>query len=208
MYNIKKESTICTDELKGYQYIEDYTHLKVNHSAKEFVNGMASVNGIESFWALLKRGYHGTYHNFSTKHLSRYVNEFVFRQNEGNCQTDTVDRIKALCMLSTREYYPNHPSVSLTSFTSIPNYDADKIRRSTKSAYTQLFIDLKDNHNQLDEIGGDRANDRVRGYTFSQIQQAVKKSRQLDQVRDYLIDNYNNGTQDNLEDLFDFYLQF
>ena len=108
----------------------------------------------------------------------------------------------------TREYYPNHPSVSLTSFTSIPNYDADKIRRSTKSAYTQLFIDLKDNHNQLDEIGGDRANDRVRGYTFSQIQQAVKKSRQLDQVRDYLIDNYNNSTQDNLEDIFDFYLQF
>ena len=104
--NIKKGATICTDELKGYQYIEDYTHLKVNHSTKEFVNGMASVNGIESFWALLKRGYHGTYHNFSTKHLSRYVNEFVFRQNEGNCQTDTVDRIKALCMLSKGKSLP------------------------------------------------------------------------------------------------------
>ena len=78
--------------------------MKVNHSAKEFVNGMASVNGVESFWALLKRGYHGTYHNFSTKHLNRYVNEFVFRQNEGNCQTDTVDRIKPLCMLSKGKY--------------------------------------------------------------------------------------------------------
>ena len=102
--NIKKESTICTDEWKGYHSITDYTHLKVNHSAKEFVNGMASVNGVESFWALLKRGYHGTYHNFSTKHLNRYVNEFVFRQNEGNCQTDTVDRIKSLCMLGKGKY--------------------------------------------------------------------------------------------------------
>ena len=96
--NIEKGAIICTDELKGYNSITDYMHLKVNHSAKEFVNGMASVNGIESFWALLKRGYHGIYHNFSTKHLNRYVNEFVFRQNEGNCQTDTVDRIKSLCI--------------------------------------------------------------------------------------------------------------
>ena len=102
--NIKKESTICTDEWKGYHSITDYTHLKVNHSAKEFVNGMASVNGVESFWALLKRGYHGTYHNFSTKHLNRYADEFVFRQHEGNCQTDTVDRIKSLCRLSKGKY--------------------------------------------------------------------------------------------------------
>ena len=102
--HIEKGATICTDELKGYHSITDYTHLKVNHSAKEFVNGMASVNGVESFWALLKRGYHGTYHNFSTKHLSEYVNEFVFRQNEGNCNTDTLDRIKSLCILSRGKY--------------------------------------------------------------------------------------------------------
>ncbi|MEM9686338.1 MAG: IS1595 family transposase [Bacteroidota bacterium] len=95
--NVKKDATICTDELKGYNGIEGYTHLKVNHSAKEFVNGMASTNGIESFWAVLKRGYVGTYHDFSTKHLPRYINEFSFRQNEGNCKIDTIDRMKALC---------------------------------------------------------------------------------------------------------------
>lgn len=102
--NVKKDATICTDELKGYNGITGYTHLTVNHSAKEYVNGMASTNGIESFWAVLKRGYVGTYHNFTTKHLTRYVNEFSFRQNEGNCRIDTVDRMKSLCDKSVGKY--------------------------------------------------------------------------------------------------------
>lgn len=68
----------------------------VNHSVKEFVNNMASTNGIESVWALLKRGYYGTFHHFSKKHIDRYINEFTFRLNDGNCKIDTIDRIKAL----------------------------------------------------------------------------------------------------------------
>jgi transposase-like protein len=43
---------------------------------------MASTNGIESVWAVLKRGYVGTFHNISVKHLALYVNEFPFRLNE------------------------------------------------------------------------------------------------------------------------------
>ena len=68
----------------------------VNHSVSEYVNGMASTNGIESVWAVLKRGYHGTFHHLSKKHIDKYVNEFTFRLNEGNCRIDTADRMSSL----------------------------------------------------------------------------------------------------------------
>ena len=56
-------------------------HATVKHSAKEYVDGMAHTNGMESFWAMLKRGYQGVYHQFSAKHLHRYVGEFEGRHN-------------------------------------------------------------------------------------------------------------------------------
>ena len=60
----------------------------------EYVDGMAHTNGIESFWALLKRGYHGTYHRMSAKHLQRYVNEFSGRHNVRT--RDTLDQMAAV----------------------------------------------------------------------------------------------------------------
>lgn len=94
--NVSLGSTINTDEAKFYIPIKGYKKMMVNHSISEYVNGMPSTNGIESVWAVLKRGYHGTYHHFSKKHIDRYMNEFTFRLNEGNCQIDTIDRIKSL----------------------------------------------------------------------------------------------------------------
>ena len=70
---------IFTDEHGGYIGLSN--HESVRHSIGQYVDGMASTNGVESFWALLKRGYYGTYHKMSIKHLSRYVNEFAGRHN-------------------------------------------------------------------------------------------------------------------------------
>ena len=44
---------------------------------------------IESFWAMLKRGYKGTYHHMSAKHLHRYGDEFIGRHNIR--QQDTIN---------------------------------------------------------------------------------------------------------------------
>jgi transposase-like protein len=89
-------STVCTDEHPSYTGIQAYRHKTINHSAKQFVDGMAHTNGIESVWAVLKRGFYGIYHSFNAKHLQRYLNEFVFRLNSGNVRTHTLDRIDAL----------------------------------------------------------------------------------------------------------------
>ena len=56
----------------------------------------AHTNGIESFWSMLKRGYHGTYHHMSSKHLDRYVTEFSGRHN--NREVDTIDQMARMTL--------------------------------------------------------------------------------------------------------------
>lgn len=79
---IKFGSKVYTDEWKSYKGLsKKYDHSIVNHSAEQFVDGLVHTNNIESFWALLKRGLTGIYHNVSDKHLEKYLNEFTFRFN-------------------------------------------------------------------------------------------------------------------------------
>ncbi len=84
---------VFTDESSSYQGM-DFDHEPVNHSAGEYVRGMAHTNGIESFWSMLKRGYRGTFHHFSEKHLDRHVTEFSGRHNDRD--SDTTDQMSLL----------------------------------------------------------------------------------------------------------------
>lgn len=88
-------STIYTDEYGAYNDLNGlfFRHHRVNHSAGEFARGPVSTNGIESVWAVLKRGLHGVYHHASPKHLQRYVDEFAFRLNDGNVARHTTRRL-------------------------------------------------------------------------------------------------------------------
>jgi transposase-like protein len=94
--NIEQGSALHTDEHGSYQGLGlRYDHASVNHSAKEYVRGNVTTNGIESVWAVMKRGMHGVYHHASAKHLGRYVDEFTFRLNEGNVKIHTMDRLNS-----------------------------------------------------------------------------------------------------------------
>ena len=82
--NVLPGSTIHTDELRSYMSISlrGYRHLTCNHSAEEYVSKRgASVNTIEGFWNILKRGIGGTHIHVSPKHLSKYLGEFEYRWN-------------------------------------------------------------------------------------------------------------------------------
>ena len=89
---IAQEADVYTDDNKAYQGLEN--HETVSHNVGEYVRGQAHTNGIESFWSMLKRGYFGTYHRMSPKHLPRYVAEFAGRHNQR--PLDTIDQMAAI----------------------------------------------------------------------------------------------------------------
>jgi transposase-like protein len=78
---------IMTDELPAYPkalrlaLIDESKHFTVNHSAKIYVEGNVTTNGIESAFSLFKRAVIGSYHKISIKHLHRYLSEFETRFN-------------------------------------------------------------------------------------------------------------------------------
>lgn len=79
---VEKNSLVYTDESLVYYHLHrDFNHLKVNHRAKEYVNGMAHTNDIECFWSHMKRGIDGIYHWVSVKHLQSYIDEYALRHN-------------------------------------------------------------------------------------------------------------------------------
>ena len=80
--NVEKGANLFSDEWLSYRGLdESYIHEVINHSI-EYVKGNVHTNGIENFWALLKRTLKGTYVSVEPFHLSRYLAEQTFRFNE------------------------------------------------------------------------------------------------------------------------------
>ena len=95
---------VFTDGHSAYGALSRH-HEVVKHSVGEYVRGMAHTNGIESHWALLKRGYHGTFHHVSAKHLDRYVGEFAGRHNSRRMDTAAQMRSTVRGMVGKRLPY-------------------------------------------------------------------------------------------------------
>ena len=100
---IHADTRVYTDDANAYKSLPK--HESVKHSAGEYVRGQAHTNGIESFWAVLKRAHTGTFHKISYKHLQRYVNEFAGRHNLRRCHAMTQMATIAAAMVGRRLMY-------------------------------------------------------------------------------------------------------
>ncbi len=95
---------VFTDDNPSYKRLM-YLHRTVRHSVGEYVNEQAHVNGVESFWSMLKRGYYGTHHRMSPAHLQRYVDEFAGRHNQRDADTEVQMLGMVLGMVGKRLRY-------------------------------------------------------------------------------------------------------
>lgn len=79
--NVEPGSTMMTDIGSHYSGLyTEYLHEVVNH-AMEYARGRVHTNGLENFWALLKRTISGTYVAIAPEHLQAYLDEQSRRFN-------------------------------------------------------------------------------------------------------------------------------
>jgi transposase len=81
--HVLPRTMVFTDDFRSYNGLDarGYTHQRINHSEKVYVNGDVHTNTIEGFWSLIKRGIGGVYHNVGRHYLQTYLNEYSFRYN-------------------------------------------------------------------------------------------------------------------------------
>ena len=80
--NVRFGAEVYTDSARAYSDLADtQIHRAIDHSTA-YVEGVVHTNGLENFWALLKRSIRGTYIAVAPFHLFRYVAEQSFRFNE------------------------------------------------------------------------------------------------------------------------------
>ena len=76
-------SMIFTDEYQAYRKLgkTGYTHRRIAHQAKVYVDGDVHTQTIDGFFGLFKTGVRGAHHAISHKWLQGYLNEWTWRYN-------------------------------------------------------------------------------------------------------------------------------
>ncbi|MCU0444286.1 MAG: IS1595 family transposase [Microscillaceae bacterium] len=88
-----KKSVLLTDDFKGYNKMNEIIdHIKLDHKTFYSYKGLDN-NTIESFWAIIKRGIMGQYHQVTPKYLPNYVAEFVYKYNHREDTSVMFDKI-------------------------------------------------------------------------------------------------------------------
>lgn len=104
MEHVTPGGAVFSDDAAAYHGLP-FPHMTVRHSTKEYVRGEVHTNGIESFWATLKRAHKGVFHKLSPKHLNRYIQEFAGKHNVRNKDTLTLMIHVAAGMIGRRLSY-------------------------------------------------------------------------------------------------------
>lgn len=77
----RRRARLFTDEHPVYHNISKMLPHGIIRHKSEYVRGEVHTQGIESYWAILKRGLYGTFHHVDAAYLPMYLPEFEFRYN-------------------------------------------------------------------------------------------------------------------------------
>lgn len=80
--HVERDTVVCTDAAASYAGLHSrFVHKFIDHATR-YVAGKVHINGMENFWALVKRMLKGTYVAVAPFHLFRYLDEEVWRFNK------------------------------------------------------------------------------------------------------------------------------
>jgi transposase len=91
--HVAPDATLYTDDWHGYAEVgREYTHKRINHSERVYVDGDIHTQTVEGFFSTFKNGIRGVYHSVSKKWLQGYLNEYAWRYHRrGNGRAMFLD---------------------------------------------------------------------------------------------------------------------
>jgi transposase-like protein len=93
--HVEAGSALYTDFLLSYEGLAgEYAHKVVDHAVEYVRDNVTHTNGLENYWALLKRTISGTYVSVEPFHLFRYLDEQAYRFNNREKDISDFDRFK------------------------------------------------------------------------------------------------------------------